>query len=194
RGWSLPDGPGADVSSFCGAGVPQRYRLWMVSPAQSGLGGLCRKPLPGGPMSETYEIRLIGRKDVAEGTMAFLFEKPPGFNFKAGQFMRFTLIDPPETDAEGNARTFSIASAPYEESLMIATRMRDTAFKRVLKGAAPGTRLVARGPYGSLTLQEGASPPAVFLSGGIGITPFRRILMQAAWGHLARNMTLFYSN
>lgn len=145
-------------------------------------------------MAATYEIRLIGRKDVAEGTMAFLFEKPPGFSFEAGQFARFTLIDPPETDAEGNARTFSLASAPYEENLMIATRMRDTAFKRVLKGMAPETRVTARGPYGSLTLHEEAARTAVFLAGGIGITPFRSILMQAARDQLARTIILFYSN
>ena len=145
-------------------------------------------------MAATYEIRLIGRKDVAEGTMAFLFEKPPGFSFKAGQFMRFTLIDPPETDAEGDARTFSIASAPYEDDLMIATRMRDTAFKRVLKTMDLGTRVVARGPYGSLTLHEDAARPAVFLTGGIGITPFRSILMQAARDQLALTIILFYSN
>jgi hypothetical protein len=35
-------------------------------------------------------------------------------------------------DAEGNVRSFSIASAPHEDTLMVATRMRDTAFKRVL--------------------------------------------------------------
>src|SRR5215470_1739671 len=104
-------------------------------------------------MAETYKIPLTARKEVAEGTMAFFFEKPPGFSFKAGQFMRLTLIDPPETDAEGNGRTFTIASAPYEDHLMIATRMRDTAFKRVLKSTPLETRLVARGPYGSLTIE-----------------------------------------
>src|SRR5215467_4713986 len=148
----------------------------------------------GGPMAETYEIRLIGRKDVAEGTTAFFFEKPPGFSFKAGQFMRLTLIDPPETDGEGNGRTFTIASAPYEDNLMIATRMRDTAFKRVLKTMPIGTAIVARGAYGALTLHDDASAPAVFLTGGIGITPFRSILMQAAKDRLARAIILFYSN
>jgi ferredoxin-NADP reductase len=145
-------------------------------------------------VAATYEIQVIGRKDVAVGTTAFTFEKPPGFSFKAGQFMRLTLIDPPETDSEGNARTFSIASAPCEDSLMIATRMRDSAFKRVLKAMALGTRVVARGPYGALTLDEGAATPAGFLTGGIGITPFRSILIQAAHDQLARSTVLFYSN
>jgi hypothetical protein len=31
------------------------------------------------------------------------------------------LIDPPETDAEGDTRAFSIASAPYERDLIITT-------------------------------------------------------------------------
>jgi ferredoxin-NADP reductase len=78
-----------------------------------------------------HMVRLLGREDVAESTMAFHFEKPDGFLYKAGQFVDFTLIDPPETDAEGNTRGFSLASTPYEQDLRIATRLRDTGFKRV---------------------------------------------------------------
>jgi hypothetical protein len=40
--------------------------------------------------------------------------------------MDLTLLNPPETDAEGNTRAFSIASAPFDNDLMIATRMRDS--------------------------------------------------------------------
>ena len=63
--------------------------------------------------------KLMRREEVAEGTMAFHFEKPSGFNFKAGQFADVTLTDPPETDAEGNTRTFSIASPPFENELVL---------------------------------------------------------------------------
>lgn len=63
--------------------------------------------------------------------MAFHFEKPEGFAYKAGQFADYTLINLAETDAEGT-RGFSLASAPYEDDLVLTTRMRDTAFKRVL--------------------------------------------------------------
>ena len=70
--------------------------------------------------------------------MAFRFDKPPGWSFVAGQYLDLTLIDPPETDDEGNTRSFTIASAPSEDTLMIATRMRDTAFKRVLKTMSIG--------------------------------------------------------
>lgn len=71
--------------------------------------------------------------------MAFYFEKPSPFSFKPGQSVDVTLSDPPETDSEGNTRTFSIASSPFEDQLMFATRMRDTAFKRSLKKVVLGT-------------------------------------------------------
>ncbi len=141
-----------------------------------------------------YKVKLKGRQEIASGTMAFHFEKPEGFSYKAGQFGDFTLADPPETDAEGNTRGFSLASAPYEGDLMVATRMRDTAFKRVLKTMALGTEVSLDAPYGSLTLHGDASIPAVFLSGGIGVTPVRSIVLQAAHDKLPHKIVLFDSN
>ncbi|MGH7208935.1 MAG: oxidoreductase, partial [Nitrospiraceae bacterium] len=75
----------------------------------------------------TYLVKLEDCRQVAERTMAFRFEKPEGFTFNAGQSVDMTLINPPEIDGEGNARAFSIASAPDEGLLLVATRMRDTA-------------------------------------------------------------------
>src|SRR5262245_4599046 len=141
-----------------------------------------------------YITRLNERRDVAEGTMAFFLEKPPGLQFKAGQYMNFTLIDPPETDAEGNTRSFSIASAPFEADLAVATRMRDTAFKRVFRTLTLRSEVRISGPFGSFTLHTDASRPAVFLVGGIGITPFRSIILDAAHNKLAHQLYLFYSN
>ena len=140
------------------------------------------------------KIKLKGHQEIATGTMAFLFEKPEGFLYKAGQFGDFTLVNPPETDAEGNTRGFSLASAPYEDDLMVATRMRDTAFKRVFKTMAIGTEVAFDAPYGSLALHSDASIPAVFLSGGIGVTPVRSIVLQAAHDKLPHKIVLFDSN
>lgn len=139
-------------------------------------------------------LRLKYRHEVAEGTMAFQFEKSPGWTFKPGQFMDITLINPSETDTEGNSRTFSIASPPYENYLMITTRMRDTAFKRVLKTMPLESQVKIEGPSGDLTLHDDVSRPAVLLAGGIGITPFRSIVLQAAKDKLAHRIFLFYSN
>src|SRR5689334_3215676 len=91
----------------------------------------CRR---GGDMSTAvanwpkFLAKLTDRKEVAERTMAFRFEKPAAFKFTPGQFVDITLVNPRETDSEGNARGFSIASAPYEDFILVATRLRDTAF------------------------------------------------------------------
>jgi ferredoxin-NADP reductase len=141
-----------------------------------------------------YKTTLRRKEEIADGTMAFHFEKPGGFVFKAGQFGDFTLIDPVETDAEGNTRGFSLASAPYEDTLMFATRMRDTAFKRVLKTMKIGTEVSLDAPYGSFNLHNNPKVPAVFLTGGIGVTPVRSIVLQAAHDNLPHKIFLFDSN
>jgi ferredoxin-NADP reductase len=141
-----------------------------------------------------YKVKLKRRQEIASGTMAFHFEKPQGFSYTAGQFGDVTLANPPETDTEGNTRTFTLASAPYEGDLMVATRMRDTAFKRVLKTMALGTEVSLNAPDGSLTLHSDARIPAVFLSGGIGVTPVRSIVLQATHDKLPHKIVLFDSN
>lgn len=141
-----------------------------------------------------YKTVLRSKEEIADGTMAFHFEKPGGFVFKAGQFGDFTLINPVETDAVGNTRGFSLASAPYEDTLMFATRMRDTAFKRVLKTMEIGTEVSLDAPFGSFTLHNNSRIPAVFLTGGIGVTPVRSIVLQAAHDNLPHKIALFYSN
>ena len=141
-----------------------------------------------------YETRLLRRETVAERTIAFYFEKPAGFDHRAGQNAVVTLVDPPETDSLGSSRTFTIASAPHESELMFATRMRDTAFKRALKSAAPGTPVRIDGPGGVMVLHADAARPAVFLAGGIGVTPFLSMERDAAKNRLPHRIALFYSN
>jgi ferredoxin-NADP reductase len=141
-----------------------------------------------------YEAKLVSRVEVAEATTAFYFEKPLGFEFKPGQSADLTLVNPPETDSEGNIRTFSIASAPFEDQLIFATRMRDTAFKRSLKTLPLGTTIKLEPAMGSFTLHKNSTKPAVLLAGGIGITPFFSIVKHVDHERLPHKLYLFYSN
>lgn len=142
----------------------------------------------------TYETRLEGREEIAEGTMAFHFEKPAGFRFKPGQALDVGLVDPSLPDAGSARHAFSIVSAPGEDRLTVATRMRDSAFKRGLKSLAIGAPVQLDGPFGALTLHNNRARPAVFIAGGIGITPFVSILRHAATEGFPQGLVLLYSN
>lgn len=145
-----------------------------------------------------YEVALKNKKQIAEGTYTFVFEKPKGFQFRAGQHIRMTLINPPETDNEGDSRFFSLASTPQEKDLVIAMRMRDTAFKRVLGKMQIGdkvkTEMRLDNPHGSFTLHRDGSKPAIFIIGGIGIVPAFSMIKDAIERKLPHQIYLFYSN
>lgn len=140
-----------------------------------------------------YRIRLQSRREVADRTQGLQFDRPASFSFKAGVFVQMTLVDATETDALGNARAFSIASAPHEDGLMFATRLRDSAFKRTLAAMTAGTVVRIDGPFGDLVLHNDPQRPAVLLAGGIGITPFQSIALRAAREKLPHPIFLFYS-
>ena len=146
------------------------------------------------PPTSAQTAPLTKREEIAEGTMAFYFAKPADFQFRAGQSIDLTLLNPPETDAEGNSRTFSIASAPFDSDLMIATRMRDTAFKRLLRKASLGLQVKIAGTGGSFVLHRKSEKLSVFLAGGIGITPFLTIVRQVEHDQSSHHLYLFYSN
>jgi len=142
----------------------------------------------------TYDVKLAKREEVALGTMAFHFDKPAGFDFQPGQAVDVLLAEPPSADARDARRTFSLVSAPFQDELVVATRMRDSAFKRTLKALPPGSPARIEGPFGSLTLHRDRARAAVFVAGGIGITPFMSILRQAARDRLPQRLLLVYSN
>lgn len=140
------------------------------------------------------KLILSDRSDIAENTKAIWFEPEKPVRFAAGQFGDFTLIDPPFTDEKGNTRTFSIASAPETDRIMIVTRMRDSAFKRSLAALPTGSLVQFMGPMGGFTLHKDPARPAVFLTGGIGITPVRSIVEQTTRLRTPHKIFVFHSN
>jgi len=139
----------------------------------------------------THTTRLTGRHEVAQGTLAFTLDKPAGFTFRPGQAFDVTL---PGAPGSGNdvRHAFSIVSAPHEDHLAFATRMRDSAYKRTLAALPVGAPLEIDGPFGTLTLH--GTRPGVLIAGGIGITPFMSMLRDAAHRQGSRPLALLYSN
>jgi ferredoxin-NADP reductase len=142
-----------------------------------------------------YQSTLLGRTEVAKGTMAFQFEKPNNFVFKAGQYVDLTLSgSQAHWASDGMTHTFSIASSPCDEELVVTTRMRNTAFKQAISTLQIGSRARIEGPMGSFSLHKNTARPAVFLAGGIGIAPFLSMLSYATKEKLRHPIVLFYAN
>jgi ferredoxin-NADP reductase len=154
---------------------------------------ICKAHVEGEAMAE-FQMTLVDRQRIARGTMAFWLDtNGSDYQFRAGQHADFTFLRPClEVD---NSRTFSLANSPNEKGpLMVALRMRDTSFKIALKVAALGSKFKVTHPRGSFTLHQDVTRPAVFLAGGIGITPMRSILHWATQVRLPHKLYLFYSN
>jgi ferredoxin-NADP reductase len=141
-----------------------------------------------------YQSTLLGRTEVAEGTMAFQVEEPSNFVFKAGQYIDLTLSGSRPGPTNGLTHTFSIASSPSDEELVVTTRMRDSVFKQAISTLPIGDRVRIEGPMGSFNLHKNTARPAVFLAGGIGIAPFLSMLYYATEEKLGHSIVLFYAN
>jgi len=153
-----------------------------------------REPLRGERVP-AYETVVLATEPVADGTLAVHLAKPAGFTFRAGQAVDVTLLEPAENDAAGSTRALSIASAPADEQLTVATRVRqESAFKRSLSALRRQAKVRIEGPTGSLTLHKNPAKPAVFVAGGIGITPFLSIAQDAASTAPQHKLHLFYVN
>jgi ferredoxin-NADP reductase/nitrite reductase/ring-hydroxylating ferredoxin subunit len=132
-------------------------------------------------------------KEQVKGTDMMNFKlSRGGLDFKPGQFAFFKL-DGVSDDPKGPIRHFSIASSPTEQDyLMISTRIRESPYKQRLAALENGTTIQTWGPQGEFVLQE--DKPAVFLSGGIGVTPFRSMVKYATDKKLPTKIVMFDSN
>ena len=139
-------------------------------------------------------LELLSKEKLQETDIMTFRLSRGGIDFTAGQYAFFKL-DGVSGDAKGPIRHFSIASSPTERDyIQISTRIRDTPYKQKLASLEEGTKILAWGPKGEFVLHDDHSKPAVFLSGGIGVTPFRSMVKYATDKQLPVNIIMFDSN
>lgn len=142
-------------------------------------------------MSKSLELESI--HEIARGTIEFSFVKPEGFTHLAGQNVNLKLPELHYPDQKGPRRTFTIASAPHESRLIFATRISDSGYKQTLKALAPGALFEYLGPNGKF-IYDAEVEAAAYVAGGIGITPFRSMLLHGIQEGLKVPTRLFYAN
>lgn len=133
------------------------------------------------------QFKIIENKLETENVFSLILEKPQGFSFYSGQYLDVEL---PVQDKLGNSRTFTISSSPTENFLMVTSKKGVTPFKKFMERLKAGDTINTSHPIGTFTLDQSLS--AVFIAGGIGITPFRSIIKYALDKHLSTPMTLIY--
>jgi ferredoxin-NADP reductase len=141
------------------------------------------------------QAQIKDKQEVAKGTLFVTFDLlGEQVAFKPGQYFFVTLPDAGHRDDRGLRRHFSVVTSPNDKVLGLATRMRDSAFKRTLRELPIGTEVDVEDPKGSFVLPEDTSRPLVFIAGGIGITVFRSMLRYIREEALPYRVTLIYSN
>jgi ferredoxin-NADP reductase len=135
------------------------------------------------------------KREVARGTLLVVFDAGERFDFRPGQYFWVELLDPPYTDDRGPRRHISVVLSPTEGGdVGLATRLRDSAFKRSLAQLEIGDAVDVEPPKGEFRLPEDTGRDYVFVAGGIGITVFRSMLRYIADEQLPYRVTLIYSN
>ncbi|MBC8065545.1 MAG: FAD-dependent oxidoreductase [Chlorobia bacterium] len=103
------------------------------------------------------------------------------------------LLQAGTTEAECQG-WFTIASAPHEGTIHISTRVSQSAFKQALNAMRPGDEIQSHSLEGDFTWEEISVVPVVVVAGGIGITPYRSILLSRDVTGEPLNATLLYFN
>jgi ferredoxin-NADP reductase len=140
--------------------------------------------------------RIKEKREVAKGTLLVTFDLlGEEVDFTPGQYFFVTLPDVGYEDDKGLRRHITVVTSPNEKGVLgLATRMRESAFKRSLAELPVGADVEVEPPKGSFALPEDASRPLVFVAGGIGITVFRSMLRYIQEERLPYRVALIYSN
>ena len=141
------------------------------------------------------KLTLVAKRSETEDVMSFVFRSDAPLSWQPGQFLHYRLPHQ-EPDERGITRYFTIASAPFEQHVVLTTRFasgRSSSFKRALRQLPVGATIDVDAPDGDFVLAE-PGQEHVLMAGGIGITPFRAILLELDHHQLPITATLLYAN
>jgi ferredoxin-NADP reductase len=137
------------------------------------------------------QLKLLSSRSEAGNIKSFVFETG-GLTWLAGQNQAFILPQAGSEEAD-NLRWFTIASAPSEGVVQVSTRISDSRYKQTLDRLQPGDTVSVRELGGDFTWED-STTPVVLVAGGIGVTPFRSMLVERDALGKPLNAVLLYFN
>jgi ferredoxin-NADP reductase len=148
-------------------------------------------------MSDRRKMRatIKEKQEVAKETLLVTFDlHGEEVEFVPGQYFFVNLPHVGHQDEKGLRRHITVVTSPNEKGVLgLATRLRDSAFKRTLRELPVGAEVDVEPPKGKFVLPDDMSRPLVFVAGGIGITVFRSMLRFIREEGLPYRVTLIYS-
>lgn len=143
------------------------------------------------------QLKLLEKRQETSDCFSFIFENLDQVSWQAGQYLRYK-IENEQADDRKVTRYFTIAAAPFEGHFQLTTRFvseKSSTFKIDLQKLEMGSVIEASGPFGDFTLENPEEGKKYcFIAGGIGVTPFRSILLQLDHEQKPFDITLLYAN
>jgi ferredoxin-NADP reductase len=132
---------------------------------------------------------------IAKDTYEFVFKKPAGFSFKAGQYMEW-MLPHSRSDNKGVRRYFTIASSPTEDRVRVAMKIlgSPSSYKDAIRNLDVAHPLIASQLAGDFLLPNDRETKLGFIAGGIGVTPFRSQVKWMLDSGKTHDTALYYCN
>ncbi|XP_044923603.1 dual oxidase 2 isoform X1 [Mustela putorius furo] len=126
------------------------------------------------------EIGVVKAELLPSGVTHLQFQRPQGFEYKSGQWVRIACLALGTTEYH----PFTLTSAPHEDTLSLhiraagpwTTRLREIYSPPTGDGCAKYPKLYLDGPFGEGHQEWHKFEVSVLVGGGIGVTPFASIL------------------
>lgn len=135
------------------------------------------------------KYKIIGKKEETSGVATLEFSCASGLpKYCSGQFI--DVYFPKINSAQG--KSYSLSSAPIENKFSITVKAIGE-FSNLLLESKIGDIVLGSLPYGFF-YSDREDTHLVMVAGGIGISPFRSILLEELTKNNKRKITLFYSS
>nr|XP_002717948.2 dual oxidase 1 [Oryctolagus cuniculus] len=126
------------------------------------------------------EIGVVKAELLPSGVTHLQFQRPQGFEYKSGQWVRIACLALGTTEYH----PFTLTSAPHEDTLSLhiraagpwTTRLREIYSPPTGDNCARYPKLYLDGPFGEGHQEWHKFEVSVLVGGGIGVTPFASIL------------------
>jgi ferredoxin-NADP reductase len=136
-----------------------------------------------------HQIKLVHKKMLSRDIMELRFERPSGFSFVAGQFVRFQI----SMSGEMVSRPYSISSSPVEEYLEFCVKIipggkASYYFSQI----ESGTSALVSAPQGVFICKPEHQPTKMFIATGAGVAPIMSMIEERLENATGENLRLLF--